>query len=68
MRRSVALLALFVLLTASSAFAIDTAPPYEPPNARISPPGGIVAEPDPSFFESFLEWLALAARIKPPVG
>jgi hypothetical protein len=68
MRRPIALLALLVLLTASSAFALDTGTPYEPPDARIKPPVGVIAEPESSFFEAFLEWIALAARIHPPGG
>jgi hypothetical protein len=66
-RTAVLLMLMLMLLVIPAAYATDV-PPFDPPEARIHPPGGIVAEPESSFFESFLEWLVLAVRIHPPIG
>jgi hypothetical protein len=50
--------ALFVLLGLVSAPAYAYEPvPFDPPSARILPPGGVVAPEDPT-----------SARIRPPIG
>lgn len=50
--RSVALLALLSIVGVPAAYAEDPSNPFDPPEARIRPPGGIASE----------------ARIKPPSG
>lgn len=61
--RALALLIMFVLVVPVG-FA-DGPPIYEPPGARIHPPGGLTS-PEPTFFELLVEWLRL--QILPPVG
>lgn len=65
-RRAAALVALVVLLAVPAAYADDEFP-YEPPEARIRPPIGS-SQTEPSFFELFLDWLVIYARIRPPIG
>jgi hypothetical protein len=48
-------------------YADDPPPPFYPPEARISPPGGVAA-PEPTFFELLIDWLRAQARTLPRVG
>jgi hypothetical protein len=62
-----ALVALIAILMAPAIYAADPPTPFDPPQARISPPTGIVAQEEPpTVFELF--WLWLQARISPPTG
>jgi hypothetical protein len=65
--RGVALLMLLVVLVAPAVYA-DDPNPFEPPAARIRPPGGVASGSEPGFFESLIDWVVLYARISPPIG
>lgn len=68
MRRGVALLALVVVLAVPAAYADDSNPLDQSPEARIHPPIGSSSSEAPSFFELLLDWAWLYARINPPIG
>lgn len=70
-RRGGAVLLLVAALAVPAAYAEDgSANPFDPPEARVRPPIGLVStEDEPSFFSSFFAWLVeLQARVRPPVG
>ena len=68
-RRGGALLLVLAVLDVPAAFADDDNP-YEPPEARVKPPIGSTADPEPpGFFGSILQWwMRLFARVQPPIG
>ena len=49
------LVAVFLVFAAAARAEESTTPLADPPQARISPPGGLTAEP--SWFEAILIWL-----------
>ena len=77
--RGASLLVLLVAIGVPSVFADETTGPFDPPEARIKPPGGVTSQsrilppsgvtaPEPTFFELLIEWLRVQAQILPPVG
>jgi hypothetical protein len=58
--------ALVAILTAPAIYADGLPSPFEAPSVRISPPIGIAAQEEPSFFELHSTWLQV--RIGPPGG
>ncbi len=61
-----AVVALIAILIAPAIYADGPPSPFDPPGVRISPPSGIAAQEEPSFFERLWTWLE--ARIGPPGG
>jgi hypothetical protein len=62
-----ALLALIAILVAPVVYADDPPNPFDPPQGRLGPPIGIVAQEEPpTVFELFWVWLQI--RIGPPIG
>jgi hypothetical protein len=61
-----AVVALIAILIAPAIKADGPPVPVDAPSIRISPPSGIAAQEEPSFFE--LLWTWLEARIGPPGG
>ena len=64
--RGGAVLALIAILVGPAAYADDPPGPFDPPEARIRPPGGVTAQEEPTFLRLFLAWLE--SRISIPNG
>jgi hypothetical protein len=62
-----AVVALMAILVAPAVYADDPRGPFDPPQSRISIPGGIAAQAEPpTVVELFWAWLQV--RIGPPGG